>query len=70
LIQQQQQQEKRDTVVIGSVQNTITSFNETNTNTTNSILLQRSQIEFKEIEVQKELGEGSYSKTKIQTEKF
>jgi predicted histidine transporter YuiF (NhaC family) len=55
--QRQHQQEKKETVVIESVQNTITSFDETNINTTNSILLQRSQIEFKEIEVRKELGE-------------
>jgi hypothetical protein len=64
------QQEKSETVVIESDQNTITSFDEKNTNTTIQTQLfttlsnspQISQIAFSELTFEKELGKGSYGK--------
>jgi hypothetical protein len=64
------QQKKRETVVIESDQNTITSFDETNTNTTIqtqlfttlSNSLQKSQISFNELIVENKIGKGSYGK--------
>jgi hypothetical protein len=64
------QQKKRKTVVIESEKNAVTSFDETNTNISQSSssnpmpspTLQQLGISFSELTIEKELGEGSYGK--------